>query len=176
MLALLRFTLPPDRERHPNEEDLADSAAFDTRRPPHCGSLQSELVGTSYCWHRPIPSSGDPASASGYLLGGPPATHQVALNIPESAVVGRSEDILFSEMSEGTVLMSIERGVYFGLDEVGARVWALLDPPSSVRAIRDQLLEEYEVELEVCSRELDDLLSRLRQQGLVVVTLAPEVA
>jgi len=91
-------------------------------------------------------------------------------------VVGRSEDILFSEMSEGTVLMSIERGVYFGLDEVGARVWALLDPPSSVRAIRDQLLEEYEVELEVCSRELDDLLSRLRQQGLVVVTLAPEVA
>jgi len=86
----------------------------------------------------------------------------------KTALITRSSDILFSEMPEGTVLMSIEKGSYYGLDEVGARVWSLLEEPRNAKSLRDRLLAEYEVDSETCARELNDLLEKLNAQGLII--------
>ena len=48
-------------------------------------------------------------------------------SIDLEATVARNDDIIFSDMGEETVMMSIDKGEYYGLDPVGRRIWELLD-------------------------------------------------
>jgi hypothetical protein len=54
--------------------------------------------------------------------------------------------------------------VYYGLDSVGARAWALLATPRRVSELVATLVEEFDVERERCTADLlallDDLLAR----------------
>ena len=42
------------------------------------------------------------------------------------AAYAASPAVVFRQMDDGAVLLDLESGVYFGLDEVGTRVWTLL--------------------------------------------------
>src|SRR2546430_17686461 len=61
------------------------------------------------------------------------------------------------------------RSVYYSLDAVGSRIWALLQSPRSVREIRDTLLAEYDVPAERCERDLLGLLQALAAEQLIEV-------
>ena len=69
-----------------------------------------------------------------------------------------------------SVILNFDVGVYYGLDKVGARIWELLQEPTTVAEIADQLAAEYEVEAERCERDVKDLLSELAGAGLVAIT------
>ena len=64
-------------------------------------------------------------------------------------------------------VLNLKNGVYYGLDEVGARIWNLIQEPKAVSEIRDVLLDEYEVEPERCERDLLTLLEELVAENLV---------
>lgn len=68
-----------------------------------------------------------------------------------------------------SVILSLKSGEYFGLDPVGARVWSLIQEQTSVKALRDTILEEYDVEPEVCQRDLLALLKEMADQSLIEV-------
>ena len=69
-----------------------------------------------------------------------------------------------------SVILNFDEGVYYGLDEVGARVWELVQQPTTVAEIVEQLAAEYEVEAGRCERDVEDLLSELTDAGLVAIT------
>ena len=69
-----------------------------------------------------------------------------------------------SVVAAGTV-----NGTYYGLDEVGARVWSLIQEPRSVAALRDAITDEYDVEPERCERDLLALLQELEAAELIEV-------
>lgn len=74
-----------------------------------------------------------------------------------------------AELSGEYVILNLARGMYFGLDRVGARIWALLQEPRTVTQIRDLILEEYDVDPERCESDLLKLLEDLEQQQLINV-------
>lgn len=78
-----------------------------------------------------------------------------------------SEDVLFQEVSGETVLLDLASEQYFGLDSVGTRIWALLNEGAGATAVVDTLLEEFEVERETLAADLDELLARLAEAGLI---------
>lgn len=89
---------------------------------------------------------------------------------PDSTVVA-SGSLVSADIGEGEViLLHLENGRYFGLHEVSARVWKLLENPITVREIERVLLDEYEIEVERCHDEVLRLLSDLLDEGLVEVT------
>jgi hypothetical protein len=55
------------------------------------------------------------------------------------------------------------------LDAVGARIWELIQDPRTVNEIRDALLEEYDVEMERCERDLLAFLDQLAAETLIEV-------
>ncbi len=89
--------------------------------------------------------------------------------IGERSVVVAAEGQVSSDLGGEVVILDLEAGVYYGLDEVGARIWSLIQEPRSVDEVRDILLEEYEVEPERCQHDLIALLQRLAEEGLVKV-------
>ena len=72
-----------------------------------------------------------------------------------------------SELDGEAVILNLESGTYFGLDEIGARIWSLLQEPKSIVEIRDTLLDEYEVEADRCEEDLLALLEELKAAGLI---------
>ncbi len=85
------------------------------------------------------------------------------------SVVVAAEGQVSSDLGGEVAILDLEAGVYYGLDEVGARIWSLIQEPRSVDEVRDILLEEYEVEPERCEYDLVALLQRLAEEGLVKV-------
>jgi hypothetical protein len=59
--------------------------------------------------------------------------------------------------------------VYYGLEDVGTRIWQLLQRPVSVLAIREALVAEFDVEPARCERDIRLLLTDLAARGLVEI-------
>ncbi|MGA8144872.1 MAG: PqqD family peptide modification chaperone [Candidatus Acidiferrales bacterium] len=72
-------------------------------------------------------------------------------------------------LGEESAILNLKNSVYYGLDPVGARVWALLQQPRTVEEVRDTLLSEYDVEAGRCEKDLLTLLEKMRSEGLIEV-------
>jgi hypothetical protein len=90
-------------------------------------------------------------------------------HIPETATIVAAGDLLASSFGAEQVILSLKDGVYYGLEDVGARIWELLQRPIAVSGIRDALVAEYDVEPERCARDLEALLDALAARGLIEV-------
>jgi hypothetical protein len=95
------------------------------------------------------------------------------LPITLTAQVVASKNQVSTELGGEAVILGVDEGEYFGLNEVGARVWALVQAPVLVSAICETIMNEYEVERGECQRDVLELLNDLRDKGLIDVT--PEV-
>lgn len=92
-----------------------------------------------------------------------------ARTIPDTATVVATGDLLASDFGAELVILNLRDGVYYGLEDVGVRIWRLLQTPITVAALRDALVAEYEVEPARCGRDVRALLQDLAQRGLVEV-------
>jgi len=89
----------------------------------------------------------------------------MALNPDQTIQV--APDVLFQEVGGETVLLDLESERYFGLDAVGTRIWALIGEGAPVGAMVDTLLQEYEVERATLESDVEELILRLSEAGLV---------
>jgi hypothetical protein len=80
-----------------------------------------------------------------------------------------SPDVISQEVSGETVLLDLESENYFGLDEVGTRIWQLVKETNDLKAIYDTLLTEYDVKEERLQQDLDTLLSEISGLGLITL-------
>jgi len=78
-----------------------------------------------------------------------------------------SPDVISQEVSGETVLLDLESENYFGLDEVGTRIWQLIKEKEDLQAIYNTLLDEYEVEESRLQADLETLLGEISKLGLV---------
>lgn len=86
-------------------------------------------------------------------------THTARAVIPEG--------VLIRELEGEAVLLNLNSGAYFGLDDVGTRMWSALTTSPSIQAAYDSLLAEYEVAPEQLSGDLDTFIEKLVAQGLL---------
>ena len=90
--------------------------------------------------------------------------------ISKRAVVVATKDHLSCDLAEEAVVLHLTSGAYFGLNEVAAAVWNLLQAPHTVEEIETHVLSQYKVEREQCERDLSRLLGDLAQAGLLQIT------
>jgi len=80
-----------------------------------------------------------------------------------------SPDVVSRRIGDEFVLMDLELGTYFGLNQVGSRVWELTgERPQSLSALRDRIVEEFDVADEVAEQDLVKLLGQLASRGLLI--------
>lgn len=89
------------------------------------------------------------------------------MNIRDKQVFTVSKDVLFQEVSGETVLLDLASEQYFGLDEVGTRIWMLLNEGQDLDGMVGTLLEEYEVERDQLEADVRALLESLLEAGLI---------
>ena len=102
----------------------------------------------------------------------PRSPRRNAMLSSHSTVVA-SRDQVSCRLGPEAAILHLGSGVYYGLNPVGARVWALLQQPVMVQRLRETLLAEYDVAPDRLQRDLTDLLDGLVAEGLIEVLHDP---
>ncbi|MDP4203104.1 MAG: PqqD family protein [Bacteroidota bacterium] len=79
----------------------------------------------------------------------------------------KHRQIIDGELDDNQVMMHLENGKYFGLNPVGKRIWALLDQPESFEDIIGVLLAEFDVEENLCRKEVLEFLDKAHKFKIV---------
>ena len=91
------------------------------------------------------------------------------IKIDLNSVVAAVADQVSCDLEGEAAVLNLKTGVYYGLDDVGASVWRMLNEPRRVDELVDALLGEYEVDREECQRDVIALLGELAVRGLVEI-------
>jgi hypothetical protein len=84
-----------------------------------------------------------------------------------TSIVRISDDVVFRELEGEAVLLNLETGTYFGLDEVGSRIWQFIEQYGSLSTVLDEIEREFDVDRRVAERDLIGLVGQLVSRGLV---------
>ena len=78
-------------------------------------------------------------------------------------------DVLFQELEGEAVLLNLGSERYYGLDDIGTRMWQLLAENGDVNAAFEQLLTEYAVEPDVLRQDMAHWIAKLADAGVLKV-------
>jgi Coenzyme PQQ synthesis protein D (PqqD) len=82
-------------------------------------------------------------------------------------VVGRNPEVIAKRLDKATVLVHVPTSRIFELNETGTRIWELLGQGLDANSIIGHVVDEFEVEHARAEGEVNNLLARLRAEGLL---------
>ena len=87
-------------------------------------------------------------------------------------LVRKQGDWLAAKIDEELVLMSAEKGKFVSINDVGTRIWELIEMPQDVGDICAILQKEFAVAPDVCRAEVEAFLNELTGHGVVTLDSA----
>lgn len=84
-------------------------------------------------------------------------------------VINRNLEIDDADLDGEKVMMNLDKGEYFMMNEVGSRIWEIVERNISVKSIIEVLQSEYEVDEETCKETVVEFLGRLKNADLIKV-------
>lgn len=91
------------------------------------------------------------------------------LAITDQSIIQVAEEQVSSDSVGESIILNLTSGKYYGLDEVGARIWGLIQQPIKFSDIFKAILAEYRVEPTRCQQDLLALLYDLAQEELIII-------
>ncbi len=79
----------------------------------------------------------------------------------------RNPNLVSTDMDGETVMMSIDKGAYFGIGGIGPDLWELLAAPQTIDSLVTAICAEYDVAASDARRDIEDFLGRMVQNDLV---------
>lgn len=89
--------------------------------------------------------------------------------LSKSSVVVAVDGLTEADLGNESVILDLNSGSYFGLNEVGARVFRMIKEPVSVGKILQTLTGEYDVAPERLKADIIDFLRMMREKELIEV-------
>ena len=83
-------------------------------------------------------------------------------------IVVSKEQVSCKSGTEEAVL-NLKNGLYYELNDVGSRIWNLLQSPKTISELRDILVAEYDVDRVQLEADIHDLLHQLEENQLVEI-------
>jgi uncharacterized membrane-anchored protein YitT (DUF2179 family) len=85
-------------------------------------------------------------------------------------VISIKDNFIYSESDNELFLMSLENNAYYGLDEIGKRVFEIIQKPINFSEIVQILMNEYEVDEETCKNDLESFLNSLYKANIIDIS------
>jgi len=87
----------------------------------------------------------------------------------ESVVTRLDTDLIASDLGQEIIMMNLQSGDYFGLNQVGAEIWKQIEHPIKIDDICSKLLETYDVSSDDCKAKTIEFLNKLYSDELLKV-------
>ena len=79
-----------------------------------------------------------------------------------------SPDVVYRDLEGEAVILDLASGTYFGLNEVGTRVWRMIDEGRDAAEIVDIVAAEYQADRGTIAQDVARLLDDLSARRLIV--------
>jgi|SRR6476619_4116723 Coenzyme PQQ synthesis protein D (PqqD) len=84
-------------------------------------------------------------------------------------VIERSSDVISAEVDQDLVMVSIDKGFYYGTSNVGREIWESIERPKKVEDLIEELAARYEVDPKTCEEQTLAFLEQLLAEALIKV-------
>ena len=85
------------------------------------------------------------------------------------SVITKNTEIDDTDLDGEKVMMNLDKGQYFMMNEVGSRIWELIEGNTPIVNIIETLTNEYDVDEETCENTVMEFLGRLKNADLIKV-------
>src|ERR1700722_11043921 len=89
------------------------------------------------------------------------------------SLVARNEDLASAPVDREIVFLNMATDSYVALDEIGRRIWDLLESPRSIADLTRELSAEFEGMPDVIAADVLTFLKELEREGMVSVVGQP---
>ena len=86
-----------------------------------------------------------------------------------NSTVQRHPDVIAAEAGDDIVMVSIEKGYYYGVSNVGREIWESIEHPVKVSDLIDHFVQTFDVERSLCEQETLSFLEDLLRENLLQV-------
>jgi hypothetical protein len=93
-------------------------------------------------------------------------------DIASSSVYRRAPKAIFTDLDGETALFQTDTCEYLVLNATGSAIWELIGVPCSLQDICRQLVDNYDVQLELCLHETSEWLKNAVDREVVLVDQA----
>lgn len=80
----------------------------------------------------------------------------------------QQNDVVTQSNNDGSFLLHMQTGVYFGLDNVGNDLWSQLKDPQNLESLTDYLVNQYKITSEQAKADSLEFISLLKNNNLIV--------
>lgn len=94
--------------------------------------------------------------------------------VPFTSRLSVPADVLVQELDGEIVLLDLRSESYFGLDRVGAKMYRAITSHETLEKALEFLVEHYDAPAETIRRDLETLVEKLANDGLVQVVAPPQ--
>lgn len=84
-------------------------------------------------------------------------------------IISQKEDIDVSDLNGEKVMMDLDKGKYFMLNETGSVIWDKITNERCASEIIDAIINEYDVDRDTCENKVLEYLEQLRHEELICV-------
>jgi Coenzyme PQQ synthesis protein D (PqqD) len=86
---------------------------------------------------------------------------------PSDMALHPNSDVIAKRLDQTSVLVHIPTNRIFELNETGSRVWEMIGESLNADQIVQRLADEFDVEEAQAANEVNELVTRLRDEGLL---------
>jgi len=86
-----------------------------------------------------------------------------------SDIVVQAEGNIVSDMDGEKVMLSVQKGKYYNLGEVGGNIWNAISKPATVANIVSTIERAYEVKADICQQDVISFLQHLLDEELITL-------
>lgn len=93
-------------------------------------------------------------------------------SLEDQDMISRADTVVATNLDDEVIMMSVESGKYFHLDDIATDVWSKLEEPASFGDVVAHLCEIYDVKLDQCRAQTADLIQQLADLNVLQVARA----
>jgi hypothetical protein len=93
-------------------------------------------------------------------------TKAIALDAP----IVRISEVIAADMDGEIGMMSLDKGMYYAFNDVGTRIWQLIEKPRTISGIITELCKEYDVDVATCREHVLEFLQMLHKNELIHIS------
>lgn len=89
--------------------------------------------------------------------------------IDDACTLARPAHLVASEVDGEMVILNIESGHFFQLNQIGSRIWEALETPMALADLCRAMGDRFDADPETCRRDVTEFVELLSENGLVTV-------
>ena len=87
----------------------------------------------------------------------------------KDSILQRAESVTFEVVADEAILIDINTGTYFSLNEVGTEFWEMLDGVQTIAQHAATIAAKYEVESSMVVDDLLELANEMAKDNLLII-------